>query len=135
MEGSIIRSKEQWIDLGEKPTKYFYQLEHKCQSCNAISELRVGDISVTLTRDILRKCHTFYSNLYSAEPVDLPSQDWVLAHLDRALTSEDQQKCERLRTLVLRGLRSNVLWQIAGRRCTSGGSLLPFLGFARPRFS
>ena len=44
-------------------------------------------------------CHTFYSNLYSAEPVDIPSQDWLLANLDRSLTSEDQQKCEGLLTL------------------------------------
>ena len=42
MEGSIIRSKEQWIELGEKPTKYFYQVEHKHQSRNVISELRVA---------------------------------------------------------------------------------------------
>ena len=41
----------------------------------------------------------FYSKLYSAEPVDLPSQDWLLANLDRSLTSEDQQKCEGLLTL------------------------------------
>ena len=67
---------------------------------NVISELRVGDVSVTSTRDILRECHTFYSNLYSAEPVDIPSQDWLLAHLDRTLTSEDQQKCEGLLTLA-----------------------------------
>ena len=100
VEGSILRSKEQWIELGEKPTKYFYQLENKRQSRNVISELRVGDVSVTSTRDILRECHTFYSNLYSAEPVDIPSQDWLLAHLDRTLTSEDQQKCEGLLTLA-----------------------------------
>ena len=59
-----------------------------------INALRVGDLSVTSTKDILRECHTFYSKLYSAEPVDLPSQDWLLANLDRLLTSEDQQKCE-----------------------------------------
>ena len=100
VEGSIIRSKEQWIELGEKPTKYFYQLEKQRQSRNSINELRVGHISVTSTRDILRECHSFYSDLYSVEPVDLSSQDWLLAQLDRSLTSEDQQKCEGHLTLA-----------------------------------
>ena len=60
VEGSIIRSKQQWIELGEKPTKYFYQLENQCQSHNVINALRVGDLSVTSTQDILRECHTCY---------------------------------------------------------------------------
>lgn len=41
IEGCILRSKEQWMELGEKPTRYFYQLEHSRQSHNAIHELRV----------------------------------------------------------------------------------------------
>ena len=100
VEGSIIRSKEQWTELGEKPTKYFYQLEQQCQSKNAINELRVGNVSVTSTRDILRACHGFHSDLYTAEPVDSPSQDWLLAQLDQSLTFEDQQKCEGHLTLA-----------------------------------
>ena len=40
IEGCIIRSKEQWTELGEKPTRYFYQLEKPRQSRNAIHELR-----------------------------------------------------------------------------------------------
>ena len=63
VEGSIIRSKEQWIELGEKPTKYFYQLENQHQSRNVINALCMGDLSVTSTKDILRECHTFYSSL------------------------------------------------------------------------
>ena len=72
MEGSIILSKEQWIELGKKPTKYFYQLEKQRQTRNSINELRVGDISVTSTRDILREGHAFYSDLYTTESIDLP---------------------------------------------------------------
>lgn len=99
VEGSIIRSKEQWIELGEKPTKYFNQLKNKRQSHNVINALRVGNLSVTWTKDILRECHAFYCKLYSAEPVDLPSQDWLLVNLHWLLTWEDQQKCEGLLAL------------------------------------
>ena len=38
-------------------------------------------------------------NLYTAEPVDLNCQDWLLNQLDIALTSEDQEKCEGALTL------------------------------------
>ena len=39
VEGAIIRSREQWLEIGEKPTKYFYQLEKQRQACNSINEL------------------------------------------------------------------------------------------------
>ena len=42
VEGTIIRSREQWLEFGEKPTKYFYQLERQRQTRNSINELRVG---------------------------------------------------------------------------------------------
>ena len=38
-------------------------------------------------------------NLYTAEPVDLKCQDWLLNQLDTTLTSEDQEKCEGALTL------------------------------------
>ena len=47
VEGAMIRSKAQWMEMGEKPTKYFFQLENKCQSRNSITELRVNNSSVT----------------------------------------------------------------------------------------
>ena len=37
VEGAMICSKEQWIEMGEKPTRYLFQLENKRQSRNAIS--------------------------------------------------------------------------------------------------
>ena len=100
VEGAIIRSREQWIEFGEKPTKYFYQLEQKRQTRNAIHELRVGDQTVTSHKNILTACRDFYTNLYTAEPVDLKCQDWLLDQLDTALTSEDQEKCEGSLTLA-----------------------------------
>ena len=98
-EGSIIRSKEKWTELGEKPTRYFYQLENQRQTRNSITELRVKNSTVTSDQTILRACREFYRELYSAEPVDTASQDWLLDQLDKSLASEDQAKCEGLLTL------------------------------------
>ena len=76
----MIHSKVQWIELGEKPTKYFFQLESKRQSRNSITEQRVNNSSV--------------STLYTAEPVDFENQDWLLNQLDTALTANDQHHRE-----------------------------------------
>ena len=35
VEGAMIRIREQWIELGEKPTKYFFQLENQRQTPNS----------------------------------------------------------------------------------------------------
>ena len=50
-------------------------------------------------KNILTACRDFYVNLYTAEPVDLKCQDWLLNQLDSTLTSEDQEKCEGALTL------------------------------------
>ena len=94
VEGAIIRSREQWLEFGEKPTKYFYQLEKQCQTHNVINELHVGNQTVTSHKNILTASQDFYANLYCAEPVDLKCQDWLLDQLDTTLTSEDQEKCK-----------------------------------------
>ena len=99
VEGAIIRSREPWLEFREKPTKYFYQLEKQRQTRNSINELSVGDRTVTSHENILTACRDFYVNLYTAEPVDLKCQNWLLTQLDTTLTSEDQEKCERALTL------------------------------------
>ena len=38
VEGGIIRSREQWLEFREKPTKYFYQLGKQRQTRNSINE-------------------------------------------------------------------------------------------------
>lgn len=74
-EGCILCSKEEWTELGEKPTRYFYQLEASGQLCNAIHALRADDNSIVKsTLAILQECHTFYKKLYIPEPIDASSK-------------------------------------------------------------
>ena len=82
IEGAIIHSKEQRTELGETPTKYFYQLENKRQTRNSIPELRFNLSTVTSHKHILRECRDFYTKLYTAEPIDFASQEWLLNQLD-----------------------------------------------------
>ena len=95
IEGCILRSKEQWTKLGEKPTWYFYQLENSRQSRNAIHELRVDPhTTVKTSRGILKECNAFYKTLYTEELTDRMSQDWLLEQQDSTLSSKDQALCE-----------------------------------------
>lgn len=95
IEGCILCSKEQWTDLGEKPMRYLYQLENSHQSRNAIHELRASShTTVKTSQDILKECNAFYKSLYTEEPTDRTSQDWLLKQLDSTLSSEDQALCE-----------------------------------------
>jgi len=56
----MIHSKAQWIEMGEKLTKYFFQLENKHKSRNSITELCVNNSSVTSDKNILRECRDFH---------------------------------------------------------------------------
>ena len=101
IEGCILRSKEQWTELGERPTRYFYQLENSRRSRNAIHELRVdSNTTVKTSRVILKECNAFYKGLYTEEPTDRTSQDWLLEQLDSTLSSEDHALCEGELTIL-----------------------------------
>ena len=100
-EGCILHSKEQWTELGEKPTRYFYQLENSYQSCNSIHELCVDPhTTVKTSRGILKECNAFYKTLYTEELTDCMSQDWLLEQLDSTQSSEDQALCKGELTVV-----------------------------------
>ena len=99
-DGIKIWSKENWLEFGEKPTKYFFQLENKKQTFkNSISALRVGSVTVQTDKEILASAMDFYKSLYTEEPVDETSQDWLLSQLDKILAFKDQAKCEGELTL------------------------------------
>ena len=66
IKGSIIRSKANWIENGEKPTKYFCNLEKRNFTTKIIPQIETdsGDIIIDQEK-ILSEIKTFYQNLYS----------------------------------------------------------------------
>ena len=87
--GSKIRSKAQYLQTNEKPTRYFLQREKKC-----IPKL-INDNGVTVTtnEEIVDECKIFYSNLYNHEPVDASLNDYYFEDL-RPLTPDAASSCE-----------------------------------------
>ena len=66
-KGSIVRSKTKWIEQGEKPTKYFLNLEKRNYNHRKITELKHSDgTSVTKEEEILKEIERFYKDLYTS---------------------------------------------------------------------
>ena len=66
-KGSIVRSKTRWIEQGEKPTKYFFNLEKPNYNHKTIKELKHPDgKSVTKEEEIVEEIEIFYKELYTS---------------------------------------------------------------------
>ena len=66
-KGMIIRSKAEWYEEGEKPTKYFLNLEKRNYNNKTISRLKLGDSFAEDKKHILSELQEFYQKLYSSK--------------------------------------------------------------------
>ena len=64
IEGVMLRSKCRYMDLGEKPTNYFFSLETRNYTSKVINKLIEEDIEYTKTKDVLNCQKQFYEKLY-----------------------------------------------------------------------
>ena len=67
LKGSMIRSKAKDIDQGEKPTKYFYNLEKHNFISKTMTQLQKDDGTViSEQQEILKEAENFYKTLYQS---------------------------------------------------------------------
>ena len=65
--GAILRSKVKWVEFGEKPNKYFFNMEKKNYNKKVIIELKQPDGKITVNdHEIMSDIETFYKNLYTS---------------------------------------------------------------------
>ena len=98
--GVIVRSKELWVEQGEKPTKYFFNLEKMRQQKKEITELtsHSGEL-LSDSKDIRKDMNDFYQDIFYEEEVDLEAQDWLLDQLGMSLDEQEQASSESLLTV------------------------------------
>ena len=100
LSGMIVRSKELWVEQGEKPTKYFFNLEKKRQQKRETTELNSSTgILLSDSKDIRKEMNNFYWDLLSEEEVDMEAQNWLLDQLSMSLDDQEQSSCEGLLTV------------------------------------
>ena len=67
-EGAMSRSKLRWTEHGEKPTKYFFNMEAKNFNHKTIPELETSEgVKITGHKQLFQEIENFYQNLYQSE--------------------------------------------------------------------
>ena len=114
IEGSIIRSRAKWLNEGEKPSKYFLNLESRNYVNKTIPRLDVNGKIIDNQAEILKETKKFYADLYSERTdiddidlhdtfadIDVPKQsDADKAKLDGPITLEEA-------SVVLKNMKSD----------------------------
>ena len=100
----MIRSKAQYIDQGEKPTKYFCGLEKHNYVSKIIDQLEKDDGTIlTEQQEILKETENFYRKLYEnkdgkLEKNDIPVEQYMNDSNMTKLKNEEANTIEGLLT-------------------------------------
>ena len=71
LEGCKVCPCVQWLEEGEKSTRFFFHLERERVGCNSVSSMLNSDGAEVSTRaEIERAPVNFYTSLLSEEPID-----------------------------------------------------------------
>ena len=98
IKGAMFRSKVKWIEEGEKPTKYFFDLEKRNFNKKTISSLTSENGIITNQNQILNEIYIFYKNMYVSSNPPPVEQDNIFFPLDyeSKASRDDFQNCEGL---------------------------------------
>ena len=101
-KGAIIRSRAKWVENGEKPTRYFFDLEKRNSIKKHIRKLKLPcGIETTNPEEILEYERTFYSNLYTSRKIKSSphKKDFFKNNSIPELSANDRAFCEAEITL------------------------------------
>ena len=96
--GIIMRSKAQWVEQGEKNTKYFLNLEKRNYNNTYIKKLiKDNNIEISEISEIIKEEQTFYKSLYSSK-TKVKNKQNLITYLSNTklptLTCEEKTMCE-----------------------------------------
>ncbi len=92
-EGYMLRSKIQWVNDGEKSSKFFLNLEKTTQSNNVIKEIQDQNGNLhTKDNEILSECALFYENLFSSKNITQAEIDDYLQEVEIPNVLNNNQK-------------------------------------------
>lgn len=92
LQGLMIRSRTKWIDEGEKPTKYFCNMENRNYTSKAMPNLFKSNGVLTETEsEIIKETKLFYENLYTFRAVNDVNLEHILNFPDIPKLNEQQK--------------------------------------------
>ena len=98
IKGIILRAKIQWMEEGEKPTKFFASLEKKNYTNKLINKINIGGDIINNQKTILSETSKFYQDLYTTKTNPNDYQDLLDTFLSnthiRHLDEDQKQGCE-----------------------------------------
>ena len=98
-KGAQIRSRANWVNEGEKNTKYFLSLEKKNQSNNVITKLNTENGIVSSESDVLKEMCSFYEKLYTSKSINDVDIDEYLSDDVPNVDENDKILCDSFPTI------------------------------------
>ena len=102
LEGTMVRARARWIEQGEKPSKYFCNLENRNFVSKRIATLiKDNNVEVTDFNGINKEVSSFYSKLYSSREKEIVNVDLnhILNENTPKLTNEKANSIEGQMTI------------------------------------
>lgn len=100
-EGVKTRSRAQWLEQGERPTRFFFKLEKERIEKNYVTSILNRDGIEVFSREELENAHVeFYSDLFSAEDIDPACQNLLFAGVTNFLSESNCALCEGMISLA-----------------------------------
>ena len=99
-KGAMVRARANWIEFGEKPTSYFFNLEKSNAKRKDITKLRrVNGVEIEAKELILDELYQFYSDLYTEKNTVTIEEDYLDNIQIPQVKHEDQLMLNALPTL------------------------------------
>ena len=100
LKGAKTHSWVQWLEEEERPMRYFFHLEHMRVDRNGVSSiLNDQGTEVFASAEIEQAHRSFYSKLFSEEPIDPEHTGSCLRSVAASLSSPQRDSCKGLLTL------------------------------------
>ena len=99
LEAVKIRAKAQFLEEGERSTRYFYSLEKSRRADQTIRVLTKENLdTVSEPQDLLKETYSFYKTLFTAQPCDEDARKQFLNADIPKLSDNARTSCEGLIT-------------------------------------
>lgn len=101
LDGAKVRSRARWLEEGEKPSRFFFQLERERMEKSFVKSIFNSEGVEVFGREEIEEAHCqFYSALFTAEPVDPDCSAHLLSGVRASLSQPDRDSCEGIISLA-----------------------------------